>query len=337
MRRMPTRPVLRSSLFLLSAALFLGAATAAAESEETVVIRDGVEPASLEVATGTTVTWRNEDDERHRIRSREGPVEFDSGDLEPGDAFSYAFLVEGSYPYLDERDDEASDYFGTVVVGPSPGASTEPVRASASADPLLATAPAERPATGSDDPQTSNSRIDITDRTFVPANITVSVGDSVQWTNLDDEGHTVSATEGAFESGVMAGGVTFSQIFDTPGTFDYACAIHPEMQGTVTVAAPPDPAASGDVPAAGTDVPVSIVDMVYSPATVEVTAGTTVHWTNDDSVIHTVTARDGSFNSGVMQTGDTFSQTFDVPGTYDYFCAIHPLQGGQIVVTDPGG
>ena len=92
----------------------------------------------------------------------------------------------------------------------------------------------------------------------------------------------MTATDGAFESGLMAGGVTFSQVFDTPGTYDYVCAIHPEMRGTVTVAAPPDPAAGSD-PAAGGDVPVSIVDMVYAPATVEVTAGTTVRWTNDDA------------------------------------------------------
>jgi len=300
-----------------------------------VIIRDGVEPASLEVAAGDIVTWRNEDDERHRIRSRDGPLEFDSGDLEPGDAFSYTFQVEGGYPYLDERDDEASEYFGTVVVGPAPGASTEPAPASASAAPLPATASTELPAIASAQPQASSSRVDISDRTFVPADITVSVGDSVEWTNLDDEGHTVTATEGAFESGLMAGGVTFSEVFDTPGTFDYVCAIHPEMRGTVTVAAPPDPVASD--PAVGGDVPVSIVDMVYAPATVEVTAGTTVRWTNDDSVIHTVTARDGSLNSGIMQTGAEFSLTFDEAGTFDYFCAVHPSMTARVVVTDPGG
>jgi plastocyanin len=302
-----------------------------------VVIGDGVAPASLEVAAGTVVTWRNEDDDRHRLRSREGPVEFDSGNLEPGEAFSYTFQVEGSYPYLDERDDEASEYFGTVVVGPAPGASTEPAPASASAAPLPVAASAEPPVAASAEPQTPSSRIDISDRTFVPANITVSAGESVQWTNLDDEGHTVSATDGAFESGLMAGGVTFSQVFDTPGTYDYVCAIHPEMRGTVTVAAPPDPAAGSDDPATGGDVPVSIVDMVYAPATVEVTAGTTVHWTNDDSVIHTVTARDGSLNSGIMQTGAEFNLTFDEAGTFDYFCAVHPLMTARVVVTDPGG
>ncbi len=252
MRRMPTRPVLRSSLFLLGAALLLGAATAAAESEETVVIRDGVEPASLEVAAGTTVTWRNEDDERHRIRSREGPVEFDSGDLEPGEAFSYAFMLEGSYPYLDERDDEASDYFGTVVVGPSPGGSTEAVRASASAAPLPA-----RPAPTIRRPRTRGST-SLTGPSCPPTSRYRSATASSGRT-CDDEGHTVSATEGAFESGLMAGGVTFSQVFDTPGTFDYACAIHPEMRGTVTVAEPGDAASpvppSGDVPAAGTGRP----------------------------------------------------------------------------------
>jgi plastocyanin len=61
-----------------------------------------------------------------------------------------------------------------------------------------------------------------------------------------------------------------------------------------------------------------------------------VRWTNEDAVIHTVTARDGSYSSGVMKPGDEFSLTFDEPGAYDYFCAIHPLQSGQVVVTDPG-
>ena len=123
----------------------------------------------------------------------------------------------------------------------------------------------------------------------------------------------MSATDGAFESGLMAGGVTFSQVFETPGAFDYVCAIHPEMRGTVTVAAPPDPAAQPTQPWAATSRSRSSTWSMRRRR-VEVTAGTTVHWTNDDSVIHTVTARDGSFNSGVMQTGAEFSLTFDEAG-----------------------
>ena len=294
------------------------------------IIRDGVEPASLAVAAGDIVTWRNEDDERHRIRSREGPVEFDSGNLEPGEAFTLTFVTEGTYPYRDERDDSATSSVGTIVVGPSGGA---------------AGGAAEPSGNPPDAPPPSTASVAIADRAFAPASVVVAAGGTVEWTNADGEGHTVSATGGAFESAIMPEGAAFSQVFETPGAFDYVCAIHPEMRGRVTVAESGDAAASSAAPvpvpavtgAPAVEIPVSIIDMVYAPATVEVTAGATVHWTNDDAVVHTVTARDGSFNSGVMETGVVFSQTFDEPGTYDYFCAIHPLQGGQIVVTDPGG
>ena len=330
MPRMPTRPSHRLSLLLLGAALLVGTTAAAAQSEASVIISDDVEPASLEVAAGDSVTWRNEDDERHRIRSREGPAEFDSGNLEPGEAFTFTFVTEGTYPYRDERDDTATAYAGTVVVGPTQ---------------VVAGGAAETSGSEPDAPPPSTASVTIADRAFAPASIEVAAGGTVEWTNADGEGHTVSATGGAFESGIMPEGAVFTQVFETPGVFDYVCAIHPEMRGTVTVVEPGDAAASSAVPvpvpavtgAPALEIPVSIIDMVYAPATVEVSAGTTVHWTNDDSVIHTVTARDGSFNSGVMQTGDMFSQTFDEPGTYDYFCAIHPLQGGTVVVTDPDG
>lgn len=54
--------------------------------------------------------------------------------------------------------------------------------------------------------------------------------------------------------------------------------------------------------------------------------GTTMRWTNDDSVNHTVTADDGKFDSGNLSKGDTFSYTFNEPGTYTYKCSIHPSQ-----------
>jgi plastocyanin len=60
-----------------------------------------------------------------------------------------------------------------------------------------------------------------------------------------------------------------------------------------------------------------------------------VTWTNEDSVPHTVTARTDDFDSGMMQNGDTFSLTFDEPGTFDYFCAIHPSMTGTVTVSEP--
>jgi len=113
-----------AALLFAGTALLVGAATALAQSEETIVIDDTLRPAHVEVEAGTVVTWRNDDGERHRVRSREGPVEFDSGNLEPGEVYVFTFSVEGVYDYRDERDDEDLAYAGTVVVreaGGSPG------------------------------------------------------------------------------------------------------------------------------------------------------------------------------------------------------------------------
>jgi plastocyanin len=105
----------------------------------------------------------------------------------------------------------------------------------------------------------------------------------------------------------------------------------PAVVASASPAAWPSGAASS--PTAAGEGGVSIIDLSFQPATLEVAAGTTVLWTNDDPVVHTVTARDGSFNSGVLQPGAQFRQVFEVPGTYPYVCAIHPGQAGSIVVS----
>ncbi len=81
------------------------------------------------------------------------------------------------------------------------------------------------------------------------------------------------------------------------------------------------------------EVQVAIQDFAFSPQVLEIPVGTTVTWTNNDTSQHTATANDGSFDSGVLAQGGTFSFTFDTPGTYDYICSLHPNMTGQIVVT----
>lgn len=72
----------------------------------------------------------------------------------------------------------------------------------------------------------------------------------------------------------------------------------------------------------------------YSPSTFTVKAGATVTWVNLDGTTHTVTTKGSSlFDSGNVPTGGTFSHTFSQPGTYDYYCAIHPWMTGTVVVT----
>ena len=76
---------------------------------------------------------------------------------------------------------------------------------------------------------------------------------------------------------------------------------------------------------------VAIADFAFSPATLTITAGDTVTWTNEDAVAHTATGTNAGFDSGDLEQGESFSLTFTTPGTYDYLCTPHPSMTGQIV------
>ena len=89
------------------------------------------------------------------------------------------------------------------------------------------------------------------------------------------------------------------------------------------------PAAS----AQAADAEVQIDQFTFAPQRLTVKAGTTVTWTNDDDINHTVTSDDGAtFDSGAFGHGLTFSFTAGQPGTYTYKCSIHPFMKGTIVV-----
>lgn len=77
---------------------------------------------------------------------------------------------------------------------------------------------------------------------------------------------------------------------------------------------------------------VDIVDFAFSPATLTITAGDTVTWTNLDAIEHTATSTSGAFDSGLLAQNESWSLTFTTPGTYDYLCTPHPTMTGQIVV-----
>jgi plastocyanin len=74
---------------------------------------------------------------------------------------------------------------------------------------------------------------------------------------------------------------------------------------------------------------VSIQDELFSPQTGQITAGSALNWSNDGAENHTVTADDGSFDSGVLASGKTFAFTFAAPGAYAYYCLLHGGPGGQ--------
>ena len=89
-------------------------------------------------------------------------------------------------------------------------------------------------------------------------------------------------------------------------------------------------------PAAATPTTITIHEMKFAPATVTIAAGTTVTWVNEDGSPHTVTDKGKVFRSAALDTKDSFSYTFATPGEFTYFCTLHPMMVGKIVV-EPAG
>jgi plastocyanin len=77
---------------------------------------------------------------------------------------------------------------------------------------------------------------------------------------------------------------------------------------------------------------VKIDNFTFSPERLVVKAGDTVTWTNEDDIPHTVAASGKEFKSKALDTDDKFSFTFTAPGSYGYFCSLHPHMTGTIVV-----
>ena len=248
----------------MAAVLSLGsfAAPAVFATGSTIRITDGLDPVELRIRPGTTVTFRNDDGQRHRLRSRAG-ARFDTGNIEPGEARSIQFTVTGRYPYVDERDRDATPYHGTIVVtasggaGPSAGSTSEATAGAGGAQGGAAPA---------------SATIHFAGRRFSPSSITVRAGATITFRNDDDREHTASATLGAFETGVLTPGASGRVKLASPGSYRYVCLIHPDMTGTITVAAASGRAAPAAPTSAPTTAPTAAPTTV--PATPPATAPT---------------------------------------------------------------
>lgn len=100
------------------------------------------------------------------------------------------------------------------------------------------------------------------------------------------------------------------------------------------------PEAGGNAPAPSGDAvraeKVEIVEFAYDPDPVTIEAGGKVIWINRDSAPHTATADDGSFDTETLEEGKLKSESFKEPGTYSYFCEIHPTMKGTVEVVEAG-
>jgi plastocyanin len=203
---------------------------------------------------------------------------------------------------------------------------------------------------------------------FDPKNLTLRVGDTVRWVNNSGTPHT-STSGGNWDSSIVASGSSFERKFNSPGTFNYRCDIHPDVQtGTITVqadggptatataiaspsvqaTAPPVTPATNDsvssvAPAsapraarAAMTVEVAMQDYLFSPATTNIAVGDTVRWANKGNAPHNTTSDGGAWASKqLMNSGESYSFKFTSAGTFTYRCTLHAGQGqkGTIVVS----
>ncbi|HEX9260257.1 MAG TPA: cupredoxin domain-containing protein [Acidimicrobiales bacterium] len=330
--RRALRLVVGGAVALASVAFGLAAGGAGA-AEVVVTLSAGLQPQSLTVAPGTLVTFRNDDGARHRMRTTAGPVEIDTGDLDPGDSASVTLVVEGTYTYRDERNRDDARYRGTITVTQQAPPTSTP---------------------GTTLPPPSTATVRMAGRVFTPAALTVATGGSVSFVNDDRDAHTATAS-GQWDSGFLQPGASWVKTFTSAGSFRYICVIHPDMVGTITVVTPgsppppppppPPPATtSPPVPPPPTSAPsgpgtsaatVTMGSRTFTPVQLRVDPGTTVTWVGTDTEPHTVTAT-GQFDSGIVAPGGTYRHTFPTNGTYAYVCLIHPGMQGTVVVAPAG-
>jgi plastocyanin len=168
---------------------------------------------------------------------------------------------------------------------------------------------------------------------FSPNDLTVDLGQSVTFVNTHHDEHT--ATGSGFDTGIIPAGGIATVVMNEPGIFPYACQIHPVMTGRIAVrdenGVVPEPQTTSASPTADAS-QVQIANLAFNPASITVSTGNTITWTNDDTIPHTVTALDGLFDSGILDPGGTFSWTFTDPGSIDYHCQLHPNMQGTVVV-----
>ena len=102
----------------------------------------------------------------------------------------------------------------------------------------------------------------------------------------------------------------------------------PPITGGGTPLAPGEPEPQAPPP----QIEVLIEGSAFIPATYDIPIGAIVIWYNNDSIDHTVTARDNSFDSGRISPNETFEYTFEQPGEVEYYCKIHPSMVGKISI-----
>jgi plastocyanin len=270
----------------------------------------------LTVPVGATVTWTNTGSRPHTVTDRGGT--FDTDPIAPGATGSVTLTVPGTYSYFCRINPGRMN--ATITVQPGAG---------------------------------RVQRIEATDQAregeslrFNPNQLTVPAGGAIVLANVGGVPHTLTADDGSFDTGIVDPGAekgrfagsNKSVTLDTPGTYTFHCDIHPAaMQGMVTVTG----AAGGQTRppvAAGPPVAIGIADFEFQPPEQSVQPGAQVTWNNMGRAPHTATFDDVQLDTATIQPGASgVVNAPQEPGSYSYFCAIHPgRMRAVLVVVDQG-
>ena len=99
-----------------------------------------------------------------------------------------------------------------------------------------------------------------------------------------------------------------------------------------TPAAAPQEKMNNGISAGGDTATVKIKEYKFTPADLHIKAGTTVTWVNQDPVQHNIVSDDKTLQSPTLEQGDSWTHTFNTPGTFSYTCGIHPGMKGSVTV-----
>jgi plastocyanin len=360
MRRTSHLLRLSAAFAAMLALLGLGRATASADNNATVTITDsGFNPSTLTITVGSTVFFTNAGSRVHTATTRQigGVTPFDTGGIGPNQTVSINFTLAGAYPYTSAVD---CLNLGAPPTGFDCGTTATIVVNYGGGEPQvgnLTPVPTSTPTPVLTGPPQS-ALVHITSKGFDPPTVTIALGGSVTFENDDNSGVHNAITYGGgnpqpFDTGGLGPGLSASLTFSMQGTYTYTSAIdclnsktpgfncgayQVNVSGQQSGVAP-GPGATA-VPVVTGQTTVSIDDVSgFNPPVLAIHPGQTVTWTNTGSQVHSVVSNPGYYNqfdSGGLANGQTFSFTFQNPGSFGYHSSTEPSyaldgMGNQVV------
>ena len=304
----------------------------------------------LRVDVGIRVTWTNQDGAAHTTTSGSRGTEtglWDSPSLPNGDTYSFTFNEEGTFQYFCRIHPDSMNSVVTVVARGQLGAvaTQEPAEAVVKVEPTATTAP---PTATTVPPTATPTAVGVPPTsTAVPSTATPSPTATPEPATATPAATDTSAPAAATPT-PTAVPPTATSVPATASPTPTATAVPPTATSVPPTQTPPPtatvvPPTATPVPPTSTPPPATFSTAIidFELKNISVPVGTTVVWENQDAAPHTSTSGvspnpSPGWDSGTLNTGQTFEHTFDQTGEFKFFCKIHPSMTATVTVTEAG-